>query len=376
MTQTGVKQQEQYDMIAEAEGYVSPYERWKAAEGLPTIRGMWVPNVYDVELTPWESRGGAGVFINLDGTGGFNDTYVCEIPPGGSLRPRRHIYDETIFILKGRGATSVWLEEGKEQLFEWQERSFFAIPPNAWYQHSNLSGAEPARFLAMTAAPRVIDTFKNMDFVFDNPFVFRDRFDGENDYFQERENPARGERRSLWTTNLVTDILESSAMAHLVGEGDGRGAGARSIVYCLVNSTVRSHSSSWPVGTYKKAHRHGPGIHVLILQGKGYSLMWDQSGNLHRIDWGPGSMLVPPEMWFHQHFNAGAEPVLFLAIGWGSDKPKAGGKQYVYKSAKEGGDQIEYEDEDPAVHGDFESALKEAGADCRMGGFHPLCTYK
>jgi hypothetical protein len=35
-----------------------------------------------------------------------------------------------------------------------------------------------------------------------------------------------------------------------------------------------------------------------------------------------------------------------LAIGWGSDKPKAGGKQYVYKSVTEGGDQIEYEDED------------------------------
>jgi hypothetical protein len=45
-------------------------------------------------------------------------------------------------------------------------------------------------------------------------------------------------------------------------------------------------------------------------------------------------------MWFHQHFNGSAEPVFFLAIGWGSDKPKAGGKAYVYKSVKEDGEKV------------------------------------
>lgn len=80
--------------------------------------------------------------------------------------------------------------------------------------------------------------------------------------------------------------------------------------------------------------------------------------------------------WFHQHFNGSAEPVFFLAIGWGSDKPKAGGKAYVYKSVKEGGDQIEYEDEDPRFHADFEAALAKAGARCQMGNYHPFCTSK
>ena len=50
----------------------SPYELWKELEGLPTVRGLGI-NVHEVELTPWASRGGSGVFINLDGTGGFND---------------------------------------------------------------------------------------------------------------------------------------------------------------------------------------------------------------------------------------------------------------------------------------------------------------
>ena len=161
----------------------------------------------------------------------------------------------------------------------------------------------------------------------------------------------------------------------MVGGGDTRGKGTKSTVFCLVNGTIKSHSSSWPVGTYKKAHRHGPGIHIVILRGQGYSLMWLEGKPVERIDWGPGSMFVPPEAWFHEHFNTGNEPVLFLAIGWGSDKPKSGGKAYVYKSVKEGGDQIEYEDEDPNLHPEFEAALAKVGAKCQMP-YHPLCTQK
>jgi quercetin dioxygenase-like cupin family protein len=348
--------------------YKSPYEQWKEAEGLPTIRGLSVKNLMDVELTPWKSSGsGSAVFINLDGTGGFNDAYVCEISPGKSLHPHKHLFEETIYILKGQGATSVWLDPSKKQSFEWQEGSFFSIPMNAWHQHFNASGGEPARYVAMTSAPRVIDTFNNPEFVFDNPFVFRDRFNGEEGYFKQAADPSR-----QWSTNFVTDVRECQTFA-----GDfNRGANARSTVFRLVNNTVKSHVSQWEVGSYKKAHRHGPGIHVLILKGQGYSLMWQEGKPVERVDWGPGTVFVPPEMWFHQHFNGGAEPVFFLAIGWGSDKPKAGGKAYIYKSVKEGGDQIEYEDEDPKFHADFEAALVAAGATCKMGAYHPFCTQK
>src|SRR5207249_1241527 len=98
------------------------------------IRGYFVKDLTEVALTPWESRGGSGVFVNLEGTGGFNDAYVCEIAPGTSLNPVKHIYEDSVFILKGRGATTVWVEGKPKQTFEWQERSYFAIPPNAWFQ--------------------------------------------------------------------------------------------------------------------------------------------------------------------------------------------------------------------------------------------------
>ena len=32
---------------------------------------------------------------------------------------------------------------------------------------------------------------------------------------------------------------------------------------------MTSHISQFPVGTYKKAHAHGPGAHVIILVAKG-----------------------------------------------------------------------------------------------------------
>ena len=95
---------------------------------------------------------------------------------------------------------------------------------------------------------------------------------------------------------------------------------------------------------------------------------------MERIEWGPGSILVPPENWFHQHFNTGPNPALFLAIGSGRERPKANGDSYVYTSTEEGGDQIEYENEDPGIHADFEADLARIGVRCEMGAEHPFCT--
>jgi hypothetical protein len=104
--------------------------------------------------------------------------------------------------------------------------------------------------------------------------------------------------------------------------------------------------------------------------------MGEEMQSVERVDWGPGSMFVPPEGWWHAHYNIGPDPALFLAIGWGSDKPKAGGKQYVYKSAKDGGDQYEFADEDPGIHAAFEAELAKYGVTCAMGPVHPYCTQR
>lgn len=145
----------------------------------------------------------------------------------------------------------------------------------------------------------------------------------------------------------------------------------------MVNNTVRSHSQAWPGACHSTFHRHGPGIHVLLLQGHGYSLIRPDGGPTQRVDWKPNTMLVPPEGWWHAHFNTGAEPAYFLAIGWGSDKPKTGGQEYAYhKKYKDGGDQMEFDDEDPSIHAEFEAELAKNGATCQMGEIHPYCSQR
>ena len=52
------------------------------------------------------------------------------------------------------------------------------------------------------------------------------------------------------------------------------------------------------------------------------------------------------------------------------------GEGGTYTSVKQGGGQIEFEDEDPQIHKDFEAAMKEVGARCNMGGYHPGCTVR
>jgi oxalate decarboxylase/phosphoglucose isomerase-like protein (cupin superfamily) len=131
---------------------------------------------------------------------------------------------------------------------------------------------------------------------------------------------------------------------------------------------MTAHISEFAVGLYKKAHRHGPGAHVIILSGKGYSLMWPDGGKKLKFEWKPGTIIVPPEMWWHQHFNTGGNPARYLALRWGSQKYQFQLAQIdeLLKDRREGGNQIEYEDEEPEIRQWFEEALNGSGVESQM----------
>src|SRR5574340_601233 len=94
---------------------INTYENWLAKEGLPVIKDYSISDLMDVPLKPWRRKGGLGAYINLVGSEGAVDAYRCDIPPGGSLSPQRHLYEEIIYILSGYGATTVWVGEGEKQ---------------------------------------------------------------------------------------------------------------------------------------------------------------------------------------------------------------------------------------------------------------------
>src|SRR3954447_11821604 len=181
----------------------SPYVRWVRAEGLDIIGAHYVPDLNTVELKPWARRGGRGVFINHEASRTSNDCYVCEIPAGKELAPQRQLFEEMIYVLDGRGSTTVWNEAGTRITFEWKAGALFAIPLNAWHQHFNGSGKEPARYVAVTNAPPVINLYGDVDFVFGTKYDSRERWGGEPDYFANK-----GEQKGLLLdTNFVADAI-------------------------------------------------------------------------------------------------------------------------------------------------------------------------
>ena len=363
-------------------GTRTSYEKWLESEGISVVTGYHLDDVMKVPLQPWPRKGGLGAFINLEGTGGAeNDAYVCEIPPGGSLLPQRHLYEECIYILSGYGATTVWTEGGIKQTFEWQEGSMFAPPLNTWHQHFNGQSNNPVRYVAVTRAPVFMNLFHDLDFIMQNDYIFKNKYRWEEGYFSAQGKafqPEVYDDPSVWDTNFVPDCRNFP----LVEEGEG-GMGAISIAYFeMSNNVLTAHISQQPSGTYKKAHHHGAGAHLICLGGEGYTLMWPiESGIMAegvervRVDYRKNSLFSPPEKWFHQHFSTGKEPLTLLAFHPDRSNKYAGIKKdsrgKKRGSFKQGGTQIEFEDEDPEIRRLFREELAKNGVPWHMSPYFP-----
>jgi gentisate 1,2-dioxygenase len=145
--------------------------------------------------------------------------------------------------------------------------------------------------------------------------------------------------------------------------------------FILADGTMHAHSSEMPVGTYKKAHRHGADFHVYSVTGSGYSLLWyEGDADFERVDWRHGVVFAPPDGMYHQHYNTSNEPARYLAVALGSLRyPFTTEKMNVFAGAdvdvKDGGRQIEYEDQDPRVHEIYLEELAKNGVESKMGDY-------
>ncbi|HEY3883174.1 MAG TPA: hypothetical protein VGM12_31690, partial [Trebonia sp.] len=104
----------------------------------------------------------------------------------------------------------------------------------------------------------MLNIYDDVDFVFNTTRDFPRHFDGEQDYFAAK-TATKG---LLLDTNFVPDALALRLIS-----AKERGAGGGHIRFSMAKGSMNSHISEFPVGTYKKGHRHGPGAHVIILSG-------------------------------------------------------------------------------------------------------------
>ena len=348
---------------------VDSYLDWAKREGVPMHEDFGL-DLLAVETAPWARFGVDGAIVHVKGRGDCMTVFVLELPPGAATIAQRHIFEAAFYVLTGGGSTIVESYGGERHQFEWGPHSVFAPPLNTRYRLFNGSGREAARIAVSCNLPAVLNLFHSESFVFDNPGTFPERegaqkhFAGEGDFIPVRPG------KHMWETNFLPD-----AGALKLSEWGARGTGASHIQLILADGVLHSHISEMPVGTYKKAHRHPPDVHIYIISGRGYSLLWNEGDrDPIRVDWRPGWVFAPPDMMFHQHFNGGAEPVRYIAFTQGSVRyPMTAHMRRVYAKVdvdvKQGGNQIEYGDQDPRIHRMFVDELAQQGIAVKMEQF-------
>ena len=338
---------------ARPERRLTDYEKWQTAEGLPIYKGAFLPDLHEVELAHWPRVGVKGAFVNLADQL-EDDGWVLEIPPASQTKVLHHAFELSLYVVEGRGATTFWQADQTPQTVEWQRGSILSPPLNCYYQHFNADGQQRVRMFMVTNAPMVINIYRNLDFIFNNPFVFDDRYRGEADYFSGPGKGVEGDG-NFWSTNFIPDVRKFKlAPSH-------RGAGAHGMQWLMADNQSIGHCAEFPAGTYKKAHRHGIGAHLIILGGQGYSLLWWADEEPRRVEWKDGTVIAPMEGEYHQHFNTGRTPARYMAFRLGdldTRKPPAG-RGWNTNEEITG---IPYDRENPAIYDRYGQECEKNGA--------------
>ena len=350
---------------------VNTYLDWAKREGVPIYEAFGI-DLLDVKTERWDRFGTDGAIIHVTGRGDFMTVFLLDIPPGGKTVAQKHLFEAAFYVLAGDGGAIVEGYSGERHQFEWSAHSVFAPPLNARYRLFNASGRTPARIAVSCNLPCVLNLFHDERFVFDNAGIFSDRAGAQNHFAGEGDFIPIRPGKNMWETNFVPDV--SSFKLHAWAD---RGKGAAHIQLILANSVMHSHISQMPVGTYKKAHRHGPDAHIYIISGEGYSPLFKEADDdFIRGDWKPGWIFAPPDMMFHQHFNSGTVPVRYIAFIQGNVRyPLTEARRKVYAGVdvdvKKGGDQIEYADQDPRIHQMYVDEMSSKGLTVEMDVFAP-----
>lgn len=88
------------------------------------------------------------------------DAYMQIIPPGSHSGKHRHLAEECLYVVEGRGYdlhqdcdveitdTYKWTPQKEKKRFEWEAGDVIYIPPNTIHQHFNASPDRPVRLIS------------------------------------------------------------------------------------------------------------------------------------------------------------------------------------------------------------------------------------
>jgi quercetin dioxygenase-like cupin family protein len=360
------------------------YDDFMEEQGIPIFRGIGVRRVQDMPLKPWPRMGGRGTFIQLYGTEGKWGCYVVEVPAAGALVSEKHMYEEIMVVVEGRGTTEIWVDgQAKPHSFEWQRGSMFSIPLNTNHRIVN-AASSPALILVASTAPNVMNLFGDRDWIFNCPANFPSRFDGAADFFKAKDDivpdPLRG--LALRKSNFIPDIMNAELYLD-----NRRSPGYTRVEPHMANNVFYGFVGEHKTGRYSKAHAHLSAAVLVCLKGKGYTYTWPRSEgmtpwqdgktkNIYRQDYEPVGLVTAAPYggdWFHAHFGISKEPLRL--IGWygpnNHRKDRAGvpGEKDTDEGAidvTEGGTAIPYWLEDPFLRREYEETLRREGVQSQM----------
>ncbi len=350
------------------EWYVkSSYQKFVRQESLPLYEGSFIEDLATLPLGEWQRRGGRAAYTRL-GEQEIYNLQVVEIPPKGELKPERHMYDSVMYVINGRGATTVWQEGESKHTVEWEEGALLAIPLNAWHQEFNSSSDRPCRIVFGTNMAQVINHYHNLDFVFNNRFSFKDRFSASMADFYASD--GKRWNVALYETNFIPDVRRFQLEA-----APERGNRISHMRFSMASSSVGVHIQELAEGTYVSAHRHLAGAHVITVSGEGYELLFmpGEEKNRRRYPIKPFAVVAPRTNEFHQHFNTADGTYRYLAIR-GQTNPlrfgSGGGYNPTWSAQNKDPSavvyQINYDREDPSIREEYYRELDKKGITSRL----------
>ena len=247
---------------------------------------------------------GAGVAHFGEGRMHQVDVTLIEIPPGKSLPPHRHLAEEAIYVVSGKGSVEMWTSDAtkeKKEKYVWAEGDYLSPTLNAWHQFFNTSADTPARILTVTTAPLTEGVFENAALLNSSDAIFADRWKysvgRKAEYVGGATEGPNTVRMSVG--HILPDLINRPMNDR--GEGqlgitvtpDGDMAGNR-----LLEMEVREFTNA---NATTPEHRHAWETVYIILKGGGHATLQREGEPERRINWEAGDMFLVGANEYHNH---------------------------------------------------------------------------